>query len=99
MSGAEAIALGSVSFGPAFSPDWRDDEANLRGMYEQACASIIRLECELEEANARIAVLEEEQRILARKHAPRLTDEDDGIETCRHKEAADRIGGNPWSNI
>ena len=85
--------VGSIGFGPA----WSDDEPSLREMYDSACRSIVRLECALDEANARIAVLEEEQRIFARKSARRLTDEDDGIETIAHKEAADRAGGNPWS--
>jgi len=97
------LTVGAVGFGPA----WQDDddgwvqltEKGRRAVTDSMAASILRLEQELEEANARIAVLEEEQRILARGRAPRLTDEDDGIETCRHKEAADRIGGNPWSNI
>jgi hypothetical protein len=92
---AEPLTVGHVGFGPA----WQDDETSLRAMYEQACQTIVRMECEAQELQARIAVLEEEQRILARAGAPRLTDEDDGRETCRHKEAADRIGGNFWSNI
>lgn len=108
--GAEGNNAGAVDFGgpqaaPAqfqvgcvgFGPSWQEDELSLREMYDAACRSIVRLECELEEANARIAVLEEEQRIFSRNHAPRLTDEDDIRESCREKEAADRIGGNPWS--
>lgn len=90
-----AASAQTLTVGPA----WQDDETTLRAMYEQACQTIVRMECEAQELQARIAVLEEEQRILARARAPRLTDEDDGRETCRHKEAADRIGGNFWSSI
>ena len=54
--------VGCVGFGPA----WSDDEPSLREMYDSACRSIVRLECALDEANARIALLEEEQKILAR---------------------------------
>lgn len=64
--------VGAVGFGA----NWQDDEPSLREMYEQACQTIVRLECEKEELVARVAVLEEEQRIMARNHAPRLTDED-----------------------
>lgn len=92
---AQSLTVGHVGFGPA----WQDDETSLRAMYEQACQTIVRMECEAQELQARIAVLEEQQRILVRGKAPRLTDEDDGRETCWHKEAADRIGGNFWSSI
>ena len=45
--------VGCVGFGPAWSVE------------DSMAASIVRLEQELEEANARIAVLEEQSRILA----------------------------------
>ena len=48
------FTVGDIGFGPA----WGADDA--------MAASIIRLEQELEEATARIALLEEEQKILAR---------------------------------
>ena len=51
---AHPLAVGAVGFGPAWT------------MEDSMAASIVRLEQELEEANARIAVLEEEQRILAK---------------------------------
>jgi hypothetical protein len=99
--------LGTVAHAGPAHPSWQDDESGWvqltekgrKAVADNMAASIVRLEHQLEEANARIAVLEEEQRIMQRKYAPRLTDEDDGFETVAHKEAADRMGGNPWSNI
>lgn len=119
MSGAGAITLGSVSFGPAHS---------LRVDVEDSmAASIIRLEQENEELRAEVALLREEQKILAERFDARLHGagitaeanaavieggtgetgaerpepshhfEDDGFESIVDKEAADRIGGNPWS--
>lgn len=49
---AQPLVVGSVGFGPAWTVE------------DSMAASIIRLEQELEEANARIAVLEEQARIL-----------------------------------
>jgi hypothetical protein len=85
-----------VSFGPAQTL-WEEQPA-LRELYEQACAGLVRAECENDELRARVAVLEEEQRILARKYAPRLTDEE-LAEEVRHKYEADRVGGHQWGNI
>ena len=51
---AHPFMVGAVGFGPAWTIE------------DSMAASIVRLEQELEEANARIAVLEEEQKILAR---------------------------------
>jgi len=96
MSGADSIILGNVSFGPARSL-W-EEQPTLRELYDQACAGLVRAECEIEELRARVAVLEEEQRILARKYAPRLTDEE-LREEVRHKYEADRVGGHQWGNI
>lgn len=59
------LQVGAVGFGPMWT------------MEDSMAASIIRLEQENQELRARVAVLEEEQRILARKYAPRLTDDDD----------------------
>jgi len=95
MSGAEHI-LGNVSFGPARSL-W-EEQPTLRELYDQACQGLVRAECEIEELRARVAVLEEEQRILAREYAPRLTDEE-LAEEVRHKYEADRVGGHEWGNI
>jgi hypothetical protein len=96
MSGADSIILGNVSFGPAQTL-W-EEQPTLRELYEQACAGLVRAECENDELRARVAVLEEEQRILARKYAPRLTDEE-LREEVRHKYEADRVGGHEWGNI
>jgi hypothetical protein len=89
MSGSDHIVVGSVTIGPAHSC-WSAEDS--------MAASIIRLECENDELRARVAVLEEEQRILARKYAPRLTDEE-LAEEVRHKYEADRVGGHEWGNI
>jgi hypothetical protein len=96
MSGADHIVVGSVTIGPALHI-W-EEQPTLRELYEQACAGLIRMECENEELRARVAVLEEEQRILARRYAPRLTD-DELAEEVRHKYEADRVGGHEWGNI
>ncbi len=97
-SGAGATLGGGANAGPApltvgavgFGPNWTVEDA--------MAASIVRLECENDELRARVAVLEEEQRILARKYAPRLTDEE-LAEEVRHKYEADRVGGHEWGNI
>jgi hypothetical protein len=96
MSGADSIILGNVNFGPAQTL-W-EEQPSLRELYDQACAGLVRAECENDELRARVAVLEEEQRILARKCAPRLTD-DELAEEVRHKYEADRVGGHEWGNI
>jgi hypothetical protein len=89
MSGAESTVLGAVNFGPA--PLWQESPT-LRELYDQACAGLIRMECENEELRAEVALLREEQSILQRK----LESERDEAcrESCRDKAAAD--GG--WSN-
>ena len=50
---AHSLTVGAVGFGPAWSVE------------DSMAASIVRLEQEREESNARIAVLEEQARILA----------------------------------
>lgn len=120
-----SYTVGAVGFGPS----WQDDEPSLRAMYDAACALIVRLECEADELRAEVALLREEQKILAERFDARLhgagtTAEvkaavteggtggypsaerpepsptfEDIRESCRDKEAADRIGGNPWGNI
>jgi hypothetical protein len=74
-----------------FSPTW-SDEPSLRDLYEIACQTIVRQDCELSEANARIAVLEAEQTIL--KNKIDCLRDDLCRDKCRDKAAAD--GG--WDN-
>lgn len=57
---ATPLTVGAVGFGPTW-----ESEPTLRELYETACQSIVRQESELSEANARIAVLEQEQTVLA----------------------------------
>ena len=63
MSGANSIILGNVSFGPARSL-W-EEQPSLRELYDQACAGLVRAECEVEELRAEAAMLREQARILA----------------------------------
>lgn len=49
---AHSLTVGAVGFGPAWT------------MEDSMAASIVRLQCEVEERDARIAVLEEQARIL-----------------------------------
>jgi hypothetical protein len=79
--------VGAVGFGPTWS-----DGPSLRELYEIACQTIVRQDCELSEANARIAVLEAEQAIL--KNKIDCLRDDACRESCRDKAAAD--GG--WDN-
>jgi hypothetical protein len=64
MSGAEHI-LGNVSFGPAQTL-W-EEQPSLRELYDQACAGLVRAECENDELRAEVALLREEQAILKRQ--------------------------------
>ena len=112
VSNAGAVAFGGPQAAPAhfqvgavgFGPSWTVEDS--------MAASIIRLEQENQELRAEVALLREEQKILARAKAavteggtgysgaerPEPSPTFDGIrESCREKEAADRIGGNPWS--
>jgi hypothetical protein len=57
------FTVGEIGFGPC----WHDDEPSLRQMYERACQSIVRLECEADELRAEVALLREEQAILRGK--------------------------------
>ena len=79
--------VGEIGFGPAWS-----DEPTLRDLYEIACQTIVRQDCEISEANARIAVLEAEQIIL--KNKIDCLRDDLCRDKCRDKAAAD--GG--WDN-
>jgi hypothetical protein len=62
MSGAGNIVLGAVSFGPARSL-W-EEQPSLRELYDQACAGLVRAECEVEELRAEVAMLEGERDLL-----------------------------------
>jgi hypothetical protein len=79
--------VGAVGFGPAWS-----DEPSLRELYEIACQTIVRQDCEISEANARIAVLEAEQIIL--KNKIDCLRDDLCRDKCRDKAAADE----GWDN-
>ena len=88
-----SYTVGEIGFGPT----WSDDEPSLRAMYDAACASIVRLECELDELRAANAIAEQERNILVRE-IERLREawaDDRCRESCRDKAAAD--GG--WANI
>jgi len=94
---AHPLTVGAVGFGPR----WQDDEPTLRELYDVACASIVRLEQEAEEARATLATWEVERGILVReleRLREMVADErarDEACrESCRDKAAAD--GG--WDN-
>jgi len=57
------LSVGAVGFGPT----WQDDEPSLRAMYESACQTIVRLECEAEETKAQLATYEVERGILEKE--------------------------------
>jgi hypothetical protein len=84
---ANPLTVGALGFSPAWN-----DEPSLRDLYEIACQTIVRQDCELSEANARIAVLEAEQAIL--KNKIDCLRDDLCRDKCRDKAAAD--GG--WHN-
>jgi uncharacterized coiled-coil DUF342 family protein len=52
--------VGEIGFGPT----WQDDEPSLRELYDTACASIVRAECEADELRAEVAMLQEQARII-----------------------------------
>lgn len=58
----ESFTVGAVGFGPT----WQDDEPSLREMYDRACASIVRLECEADELRAEVALAEAERIEMAK---------------------------------
>ena len=67
---ATSLTVGAVGFGPAWQDDDDDGwvqltEKGRQTVADSMAASIVRLEQEREESNARIAVLEEQARILA----------------------------------
>ena len=57
---ANSLTVGAVGFGPAWS-----DEPSLRELYDQACASIVRMECEADELRAEVAMLKQGMVMLA----------------------------------
>jgi hypothetical protein len=84
--------VGAVGFGPAWTVE------------DSMAASIVRLEQENQELRAEIAVAEQERAILVRELerlrelvADERARDAEVRESCREKEAADRMGGNPWS--
>ena len=60
--------VGAIHFGPACSTLW-EEQPSLRELYDQACAGLVRAECEAEELRAEVAMLREERNILARAKA------------------------------
>ena len=56
---AKSLTVGAVGFGPSW-----DEEPSLRDIYDQACRTIVRLECEADELRAEVALLTEQARIL-----------------------------------
>ena len=60
---SEQLSVGVVGFGPT----WQDDEPSLRAMYESACQTIVRLECEADENKAQLATYEVERGILEKE--------------------------------
>ena len=60
---AQSLTVGEIGFGPT----WQDDEPSLREMYDAACATIIRLECEADENKAQLATYEVERGILEKE--------------------------------
>lgn len=89
--------VGAVGFGPSW-----DEEPGLRDMYDQACRTIVRMECEADELRAANAVAEQERAILVRELerlremvADERARDAACAEKCRDKSQAD--GG--WANI
>jgi hypothetical protein len=56
---ANSLTVGAVGFGPSW-----DEEPSLRDIYDQACRTIVRLECEADELRAEVALMTEQARIL-----------------------------------
>jgi hypothetical protein len=57
---ANSLTVGAVGFGPAWN-----DEPSLRELYDTACASIVRAECEADELRAEVAMLKQGMVMLA----------------------------------
>lgn len=52
--------VGAINFGPAHSSLW-EEQPSLRELYDQACAGLVRAECEVEELRAEVALAEAER--------------------------------------
>jgi hypothetical protein len=72
--------VGAIHFGPAHSSLW-EEQPSLRELYDQACAGLVRAECEAEELRAEAAMLQEQARILA-------DERDEAREALREIQAA-----------
>jgi hypothetical protein len=89
--------VGAVGFGPT----WSDYEEGLREMYDAACRTIVRMECEADELRAANAVAEQERILVRELERLREMVADERArdaacaEKCRDKAQAD--GG--WGNI
>jgi hypothetical protein len=59
---ANSLTVGAVGFGPAWN-----DEPSLRELYDTACASIVRAECEADELRAEVAILKQAMLLLAQE--------------------------------
>jgi hypothetical protein len=57
---ANPIVVGEVGFGPSW-----DEEPSLRDVYDQACRTIVRMECEADELRAEVAMLKQGMVMLA----------------------------------
>ncbi len=94
---AHPLTVGEIGFGPMWS-----DEPTLRELYDVACASIVRLEQEADEARATLATWEVERGILVReleRLREMVADERARDEACREscRDKAQADGG--WANI
>jgi hypothetical protein len=90
--------VGAVGFGPT----WSDYEEGLREMYDAACRTIVRMECEADELRAANAVAEQERAILVReleRLREMVADERARDEACREscRDKAQADGG--WASI
>jgi cell division protein FtsB len=59
---ANSLTVGAVGFGPGWS-----DEPSLRELYDLACQSIVRAECEADELRSEVAMLQEQARIISQE--------------------------------
>jgi chromosome segregation ATPase len=57
-----AYQVGEIGFGPMWN-----DEPSVRELYDQACASIVRAECEADELRAEVAILKQAMLLLAQE--------------------------------
>ena len=60
---AHPLTVGEIGFGPT----WQDDEPSLRELYDTACASIVRADCEADELRAEVAMLKQGMVMLAKE--------------------------------